>query len=119
MERKEPCHSRHVECVMSFELADNKLNVCFRSPREGEGDGEAEKIEGEEPCRSTPVECAVCSELADCNVLLEPCRHRVACEECSALMKKCIQCGSQINKRLTQGGHPLLAFEKIYFQTLS
>ncbi|XP_046670485.1 E3 ubiquitin-protein ligase MIB2 isoform X1 [Homalodisca vitripennis] len=60
--------------------------------------------EVEERSRSTPVECGVCSELADSNVLLEPCRHRVACEECSALMKKCIQCGSQINKRVTQDG---------------
>uniref|UniRef100_A0A1B6K5U0 RING-type domain-containing protein n=2 Tax=Homalodisca liturata TaxID=320908 RepID=A0A1B6K5U0_9HEMI len=66
-----------------------------------EGVGEEEV---EERSRSTPVECGVCSELADSNVLLEPCRHRVACEECSALMKKCIQCGSQINKRVTQDG---------------
>lgn len=64
---------------------------------------EKSKEKVEERLRSKPVECSVCSELADSNVLLEPCHHKVACEECSALMKKCIQCGSHINKRSTLG----------------
>lgn len=53
--------------------------------------------------RPTPVECIVCSELADQNVRFEPCMHRVACEDCSSRMKKCLQCGQNITRRLTQG----------------
>lgn len=50
-----------------------------------------------------PVECAVCSELGEENVLFEPCGHRIACEDCSARMKKCLRCGQFVTKRLTQG----------------
>ncbi|XP_065216439.1 E3 ubiquitin-protein ligase MIB2 [Planococcus citri] len=54
--------------------------------------------------RSVPVECLVCSELADDNVILEPCKHKIACEECSSRMKKCIKCGAVISKRVTRDG---------------
>ncbi|XP_075213933.1 E3 ubiquitin-protein ligase mind bomb 2 [Lycorma delicatula] len=54
--------------------------------------------------RRIPVECSICSELADGNVLLEPCMHKIACEDCSARMKKCLKCGSVIDRRLTQDG---------------
>lgn len=50
-----------------------------------------------------PVECAVCSELGEENVLFEPCGHRIACEDCSARMKKCLRCGQLVTKRLTHG----------------
>lgn len=51
-----------------------------------------------------PVECAVCSELGEENVSFEPCGHRIACEDCSARMKKCLRCGQLVTKRLTQDG---------------
>lgn len=53
--------------------------------------------------RPVPVECMVCSELADQNVKFEPCMHRIACEDCSSRMKKCLKCGQNITRRLTQG----------------
>lgn len=81
-----------------YNSAEARLEGEVEEEAEEEGAGEVE-----ERVRPTPVECGVCSELADSNVLLEPCHHRVACEECSALMKKCIQCGSHVNKRITQG----------------
>ncbi|XP_067011890.2 E3 ubiquitin-protein ligase MIB2 [Anabrus simplex] len=56
---------------------------------------------------SVPVECAVCSELGDQNVLFEPCGHRIACEDCSSRMKKCLKCGQVINKRLTHDGRTI------------
>lgn len=64
---------------------------------------EAGSPEEESRTRPVPVECTVCSELADGNVLLEPCKHRIACEDCSARMKKCLQCCTNITKRITQG----------------
>ncbi|KAJ1522563.1 hypothetical protein ONE63_001749 [Megalurothrips usitatus] len=54
--------------------------------------------------RLVPVECMVCSELADQNVKFEPCMHRIACEDCSSRMKKCLKCGLSITRRLTQDG---------------
>lgn len=51
-----------------------------------------------------PVECLVCSELSEENVRLEPCTHKPACEDCSSRMKKCLQCGSIVNKRVTKDG---------------
>lgn len=92
----------NVNCFIFIYLLENFLCVIgvFRNTAEID---EKNKETAEERLRSVPVECSVCSELADSNVLLEPCHHKVACEECSALMKKCIQCGSHINKRSTQG----------------
>lgn len=53
--------------------------------------------------RPVPVECIVCSELADQNVKFEPCMHRIACEDCSSRMKKCLECGQTVTRRITQG----------------
>lgn len=50
-----------------------------------------------------PAECAICSELGDENVLFEPCGHKVACEDCSSRMKKCLKCNLTVTKRITQG----------------
>lgn len=51
-----------------------------------------------------PVECQVCSELSEENVRLEPCNHKPACEDCSSRMKKCLQCGAVVQKRITKDG---------------
>lgn len=51
-----------------------------------------------------PVECGVCSELSEENVRLDPCGHRIACEDCSARLKKCIKCSTIINRRLSNDG---------------
>lgn len=53
---------------------------------------------------SKPVECLVCSELSEENVRLEPCNHKPACEDCSSRMKKCLQCGVIVQKRVTKDG---------------
>ncbi|KAK9888621.1 hypothetical protein WA026_000850 [Henosepilachna vigintioctopunctata] len=53
---------------------------------------------------SKPVECLVCSEFSEENVKLEPCNHKPACEDCSSRMKKCLQCGSVVHKRITKDG---------------
>ncbi|KAL3281489.1 hypothetical protein HHI36_004694 [Cryptolaemus montrouzieri] len=53
---------------------------------------------------SKPVECLVCSEFSEENVSLEPCTHKPACEDCSSRMKKCLQCGSVVQKRITKDG---------------
>lgn len=65
---------------------------------------ETKESDAEPECsRSVPVECLICSELADDNVILEPCKHKLACEECSSRMKKCVKCGTQISKRISHG----------------
>lgn len=53
---------------------------------------------------SKPVECQVCSDLSEENVRLEPCNHKPACEDCSSRMKKCLQCGKLVQKRITKDG---------------
>lgn len=53
---------------------------------------------------SKPVECLVCSDLSEENVRLEPCSHKPACEDCSSRMKKCLQCGVVVQKRVTKDG---------------
>lgn len=58
---------------------------------------------------SKPVECLVCSELSEENVKLEPCNHKPACEDCSSRMKKCLQCGSVVQKRITKDGRVIPA----------
>lgn len=54
-------------------------------------------------------ECQVCSELSDENIQLEPCHHKPACKECSSKMKKCLQCGVVIQKRVTRYGEIISA----------
>lgn len=58
---------------------------------------------------SKPVECLVCSELSEENVKLEPCNHKPACEDCSSRMKKCLQCGAVVQKRITKDGRVIPA----------
>ncbi|XP_022903103.2 E3 ubiquitin-protein ligase MIB2 [Onthophagus taurus] len=58
---------------------------------------------------SKPVECQVCSELSEENVRLEPCNHKPACEDCSSRMKKCLHCGTIVQKRVTKDGRVIPA----------
>ncbi|KAJ8920592.1 hypothetical protein NQ315_004731 [Exocentrus adspersus] len=58
---------------------------------------------------SKPVECMVCSELSEENVKLEPCNHKLACEDCSSRMKKCLQCSVLVQKRITKDGRVIPA----------
>lgn len=58
---------------------------------------------------SKPVECLVCSDLSEENVRLEPCNHKPACEDCSSRMKKCLQCGMAVQKRITKDGRVIPA----------
>lgn len=58
---------------------------------------------------SKPVECLVCSDLSEENVRLEPCSHKPACEDCSSRMKKCLQCGAVVQKRVTKDGRVIPA----------
>uniref|UniRef100_A0A1Y1NC46 RING-type E3 ubiquitin transferase n=1 Tax=Photinus pyralis TaxID=7054 RepID=A0A1Y1NC46_PHOPY len=53
---------------------------------------------------SKPVECLVCSDLSEENVKLEPCNHKPACEDCASRMKKCLQCGIAVQRRVTKDG---------------
>lgn len=53
---------------------------------------------------SKPIECRYCSELSEDNVRLEPCNHKPACEDCSSRIKKCIQCNTIVQKRVTKDG---------------
>lgn len=64
------------------------------------------KVEPSSPkmCSKKPVECTVCSELSEDNVTLEPCGHKPACEDCASRMKKCLQCGCCVQKRVTKDG---------------
>ncbi|XP_077291024.1 E3 ubiquitin-protein ligase mind bomb 2 isoform X2 [Arctopsyche grandis] len=57
--------------------------------------------------RGKPAECVVCCELSEVNCLLEPCGHRPACEDCTARMKKCLSCGTIIERRLTVDGRSI------------
>ncbi|CAB0015221.1 unnamed protein product [Nesidiocoris tenuis] len=54
--------------------------------------------------RRMTAECLVCSEMSPENVLLEPCGHRVACEDCSSRMKKCLTCQELISRRVGKDG---------------
>lgn len=56
-----------------------------------------------------PAECSVCSELSEENVCLEPCGHKPACEDCASRMKKCLQCGCCVQKRVTKDGRVIPA----------
>jgi hypothetical protein len=47
-------------------------------------------------------ECKVCSE-KDQNISFEPCGHQVACEECAARMKRCLDCHQPIVRQVAKG----------------
>lgn len=87
-----------------FIYSENSREASTSSPAPGESvDNSLNMNASNLDHQSAPIECLVCSELADDNVTLEPCKHKIACEECSSRMKKCIKCGTVITKRITQG----------------
>lgn len=51
---------------------------------------------------SQTSECIVCNEIIAL-VLFEPCTHQIACNECSLRMKKCLSCGTLIERRCVGG----------------
>lgn len=53
-----------------------------------------------------PAECVVCSELGggDSLVRFDPCGHRMACEECASRIRKCLECGQVVQRRITGDG---------------
>ena len=85
----------------AHESLPRSLTVDSDPSLQSDSDGSSTSV-GEKRAPA-PVECAVCSELGEENVLFEPCGHRIACEDCSARMKKCLRCGQLVTKRLTQG----------------
>lgn len=54
-----------------------------------------------------PAECIVCNEILPLTIF-EPCCHQISCEECSVRMKKCLSCGTVIEKRINPSGVPAL-----------
>ncbi|RZF36171.1 hypothetical protein LSTR_LSTR014400 [Laodelphax striatellus] len=74
-----------------------------------EGAGDDDEVEVS-LSRKKPIECVFCSELFDSLVTLEPCKHRIVCEECSSRLKKCFLCHKLIDKRVTQDGR-VVAFK--------
>lgn len=51
-------------------------------------------------------ECIVCNETLTL-ILFTPCMHQISCEECGIRMKKCLNCGVLIEKRLDSNGRDL------------
>ncbi len=56
---------------------------------------------GKRSGKSIEVECAVCSESC-VPVVFRPCGHKVACVDCSARMKKCLECKQPIGEKEAQ-----------------
>lgn len=46
-----------------------------------------------------PKECIVCNEVVNL-LLFDPCGHQIACGECGRRMKKCLTCGTVIERRI-------------------
>lgn len=46
-----------------------------------------------------PKECIVCNEVVHL-LLFDPCGHQIACGECGRRMKKCLSCGTLIERRI-------------------
>ena len=52
---------------------------------------------------TTPQECIVCDETLQL-IKFEPCQHQISCEDCGKRMKKCLRCGTQIERRIDCNG---------------
>lgn len=52
---------------------------------------------------TTPQECIVCDETLQL-IKFEPCQHQISCEDCGKRMKKCLKCGTQIERRIDCNG---------------
>lgn len=62
-------------------------------------------------------ECVICSD-KKASVLFRPCGHMCACYQCAPLMKKCVQCRTQIDKMqsfiVCCGGTGIADWENLY-----
>lgn len=55
------------------------------------------------PLSTTPQTCIVCDEILEL-IQFEPCQHQISCEDCGKRMKKCLQCGIHIERRIDCNG---------------
>lgn len=58
-----------------------------------------------------PLECIVCNEVTTL-ITFEPCYHQISCEDCGVRMKKCLTCGTAIEKRLDTSGRVIYGKDK-------
>lgn len=90
----------NVICILqSWEI--KRTLAAQISSRGGDPQTSDDVASSSEYCKPVPAECRVCSELANGNVTFSPCGHKIACEDCSSRMKKCLECGVVITKRIT------------------
>lgn len=101
------CSEKKTICKMRNELHHQQMDINSTSQE----NSPHRKINAyqNENVSSKPVECLVCSDLSEENVELEPCGHKPACEDCSSRMKKCLECGVIVHKRMTKDGRIISA----------
>lgn len=87
----------------------SRSDTCGGTSQENSPSHKPHHYQNEIVTTSKPVECLVCSDLSEENVRLEPCNHKPACEDCSSRMKKCLQCGVVVQKRVTKDGRVIPA----------
>ena len=44
---------------------------------------------------SHQIDCVICNDIL-ANVVFQPCKHQICCEDCCFRMKKCVKCGQAI-----------------------
>ncbi|KAJ6646480.1 E3 ubiquitin-protein ligase MIB2 [Pseudolycoriella hygida] len=81
-------------------FTENELTRSNLSPQRGVKDAPSHDS-------NQPAECIVCNEVLPLTIF-EPCSHQISCEECSVRMKKCLSCGTVIEKRITPSGVPVV-----------
>ncbi|KAM7359635.1 E3 ubiquitin-protein ligase mind bomb 2 isoform 1-T2 [Cochliomyia hominivorax] len=86
----------------------NRLDAASSKPntKSNNNNNEGAKSEVEPPVvllPTTPHECIVCNETLEL-IKFEPCQHQISCEDCGKRMKKCLRCGSQIERRIDSNG---------------
>ncbi|XP_017770647.1 PREDICTED: E3 ubiquitin-protein ligase MIB2 [Nicrophorus vespilloides] len=97
--------SKNVECAKrrSRKTEQNKQEKVGCSSSEGSPSHKSEHSY-ENETKPKAAECSVCSDYTVQNVTLEPCNHRLACEECSSRIRKCFDCGDTVLRRVTMDG---------------
>lgn len=103
-----PENPRNVTHEEARRSRKSRSDTCGTSHRENSPNQKPHHYQNE-IVTSKPVECLVCSDLSEENVRLEPCNHKPACEDCSSRMKKCLQCGVVVQKRVTKDGRVIPA----------
>lgn len=101
--KNSPARGEEIKCSRRSRKSD-KLELNGGTSQENSPNHKGHYYQNEIVNSSKPVECLVCSELSEENVKLEPCNHKPACEDCSSRMKKCLQCGILVQKRITKDG---------------